>query len=501
MRARLRQRWDAASPRVRRGIQVATALLLAAVVAGLVLRGVIGEQLWPSQRAQELRMQAEAALDAGRLSAADGSGARELFEAALALQPDQVEARAGLGRVAVAALAQARLHADDGRIAHARIALRLAQDLQAPRADLEEAARRLGAIEADNGRIALLLERADAALEAGRLDGADDAALPLFQRVVLLQPRNEAALEGREDALADLLAPVPAALERGDIAGAADLIRRAERFDTGHAALPPLRAELGRAIERENRRIDRLIGSDALAAAASACLALRTAAAGDIAGACTSVLPARLLQGARLRAADFDFSRALAQLEQARALGADAAAVAAAEARLQQAIRESGRLAAPAASARTARRVGELLAQAELAGQRGQWLAPPGDSAWDRLRQARALAPDDPRVVAALRALLPNARRCTHEGLRDNNLGRAQACLEAWQQLAPGEAGVGAARQRLAERWLAVGTQRLADGDIEGARAALARARGLQPTVAGGAELADRLQRAGAGRD
>ena len=29
MRARLRQRWDAASPRVRRGIQVATALLLA----------------------------------------------------------------------------------------------------------------------------------------------------------------------------------------------------------------------------------------------------------------------------------------------------------------------------------------------------------------------------------------------------------------------------------------------------------------------------------------
>ena len=187
----LRQRWQSAPPALRTGARVLAVALLLALLLGLSLRGAIGEWLWPAQRAQELRVQAQAALDAGRLSATDGSGARELFEAALALQPDQVEARAGLGRVAEAALAQARAHADAGRIAHARIALRLANELQAPRADLDAMAQRLATLEADGGRIARLLERADAALAAGRLDGADDAALPLYQRVVQLQPRHQ----------------------------------------------------------------------------------------------------------------------------------------------------------------------------------------------------------------------------------------------------------------------------------------------------------------------
>ena len=40
---------------------------------------------------------------------------------------------------------------------------------------------------------------------AGRLDGADDAALPLYRRVLALQPTSTEALEGREDALSELL--------------------------------------------------------------------------------------------------------------------------------------------------------------------------------------------------------------------------------------------------------------------------------------------------------
>ena len=497
----LRSRWQAAPPAMRRASRVLAAALLLALLVGMLFRGAIGEWLWPAQHAQELRMRAEAALDAGRLSAADGSGARELFEAALALQPDQVEARAGLARVAVAALAQARAHADAGRIARARIALRLAHDLQAPRASLETMEHRLTDLEGDGDRIARLLSRADAALRAGQLDGSDDAALPLYQRVVQLQPRNQAALEGREDALADLLAPASAALEGGDIVGAANLIRRAEHFDAGHAALPGLRAKLGRAVERQAGRIDALLRRDQLAAAAAICMTLQGAARAAEAGACTTLLPRRLLHRAGEQAADFDLAGARASMENARDLGADPGDIAAAEARLQRASRDARRVTGGAQAPGTRQRVTRLLAQAEQAGQRGDWLAPPGESAWDHLRQARALAPGDPRVVAALGAMLPAARRCNADGLRDNNLGRAQACLEAWQQLAPGDAALALARSRLGERWLAFGAQRLADGDIRGARAALARARGLQPSMAGVEELAGRIERASVGAD
>ena len=501
MKPALRARWRLAPPAAKRAARVLAVSLLVVLLIGLLLRGAIGEWLWPAQRAQQLQVQAQAALDAGRLSAADGSGARELFEAALALQPDQVEARAGLGRVAGAALAQAQAHADAGRIAHARIALRLANELQAPRVRLDAMERRLTDLEADGDRIARFLERADAARQAGHLDGSDDAALSLYQRVVQLQPRHQAALEGREDALADLLAPAPAALQAGDIVSVADLIRRAEHFDPGHAALPPLRAELGRAVESERRRIDTLLHKDDLAAAASICLMLHAAGRASETDACATVLPGRLLQRAGERAADFDFASAGASIEQARGLGADPAALAATQVRLQRAIREAGRLARTASTPRTRERVSWLLAQAEQAGQRGNWLAPPGESAWDHLRQARALAPGDPRVMAAVQAMLPAARRCNAEGLRDNHLGRAQACLEVWQQLAPADAAIMIARRRLGERWLAMGAQRLADGDVDGARAALLRARGLQPGLAGVEELAGRIQRASVGMD
>ena len=81
--------------------------LLLALLLALIFHQALGRWLWPDPRYDALRQRAELALRAGKLSAADGSGARELFEAALALQPDQLEAREGLERVAQAAMARA----------------------------------------------------------------------------------------------------------------------------------------------------------------------------------------------------------------------------------------------------------------------------------------------------------------------------------------------------------------------------------------------------------
>ena len=82
--------------------------MIAVVALILLLRGPIADRLWPVANAEALRQQAEAALQQGRLSAEDGSGARELFEAAVAIDPDRAELRSGLSRVAQAALQQAR---------------------------------------------------------------------------------------------------------------------------------------------------------------------------------------------------------------------------------------------------------------------------------------------------------------------------------------------------------------------------------------------------------
>ena len=104
-----REAWRARWYRLPRAWRIAvlsvSAVLLLAFVAAVLFRQRIGDWIWPDPRAEELRTQAGVALAAGRLSVADGSGARELYEAALALQPDQVQAREGLSRVALAALA------------------------------------------------------------------------------------------------------------------------------------------------------------------------------------------------------------------------------------------------------------------------------------------------------------------------------------------------------------------------------------------------------------
>ena len=104
-REALRARWRALPRGWRLAVLSVFAVLLLAFVAAVLFRQRIGGWIWPDPRAEALRTQAGLALAAGRLSAADGTGARELYEAALALQPDQVEAREGLSRVALAALA------------------------------------------------------------------------------------------------------------------------------------------------------------------------------------------------------------------------------------------------------------------------------------------------------------------------------------------------------------------------------------------------------------
>ena len=120
---------------------IVCALVLAVLV--IALRRPLGDRLWPEARAQALRDQAAIALAHGRLTAADGSGARELYDAALAIDPDRNDARVGLMRVGEAALAQARAATRVDDYAQAHAALRLAQELAVPRRQSDAVATQL----------------------------------------------------------------------------------------------------------------------------------------------------------------------------------------------------------------------------------------------------------------------------------------------------------------------------------------------------------------------
>jgi hypothetical protein len=480
------------------------ALAVVALIAlGAVLRGPVAEWLWPEAEAERLRQQAEAALTRGHLSAEDGSGARELYEAAIAIDPDRAELRAGLGRVATAALAQARRALDDGRLHDAQRHLRLARALSAPRAQTEAVADALRRRQAAVAGLDTLLAAAETARAAGRLHGAADAALPLYARILALQPDHQRALEGRDDSVSLLLRDARAALARGDLAQGGAWIAAAAGYDPGHSELPDAQAALAQAAERVRRRADADLRSGRLARAADGYRAWRDSGV-DNAGADAALAAVARAHAASARkaAADFEFERARDELAAAQALAPDAPELAEARAALQRAERAHARARAgmidttPNAAQR--RKVRALLQQAAEAEARGDWLTPPGESAFDTLRAARALAPADPAVRNALARILPRARDCFENELRDNRLQRARVCLDARIALEDDTRALADARTRLAQRWIAIGEERLRAGELDAARNAHESARALDPRAEGLRAFAERLRAAGA---
>jgi hypothetical protein len=474
-----------------RGAIVATLAALALVIA---FRRPLADRLWPEARSQALRDQAALALAQGRLSAPDGSGARELYEAALAIDPDRLDSRVGLARVAEAALARARRQAIAEQFAPAHDALRLARSLAVPRAEAEAVERLLRQREAAHAGIEQLLARAAAARKAHRLDGGADAALPLSQRVLALQPDRVEALEGREDALSDLLQQARRALRNGDLVAAARLAKAARGYDPGHADLPGVDADLAVAIEQARAQADRALRRSRLESATGQYQALLQIDPGDAEArrGLQQVAAAWAARAAR-QAADFQFADADAALAQARALDPGSAALRDASREIAHARQSKARLRATLPRGERDRQVRALLQQAQAAQARGDLLDPPGDSAFDKLRAARALSPDDPAVRRAGARLLPLARVCFERELRGNNLGRARACLDARRALEGEGTAVAQARRRLAQRWLAVGEERLRAGNLSGAQQALASARAIDGGVAGLEDFAARL--------
>lgn len=472
------------------------------VVLAVVLvwvRQPLSEWLWPETRIQALRTSAEEALVQGRLSSADGTGARELFEAALALDPDRPGARDGLARVGLAALARADAAVREGQHARARESIALARSLGVPKARVESLERTIRQREIEQAGIAPRLAAARRARAEGRLHGGADAALAHYAAVLELQPGNTEALEGRDDVIADVLAEARRRLSAGELEAAVALVREAREFDPAHADLPAVLGEINRSIDATRTRAERDLRNNRLTRALNGFdRVLAVQADDDAARAGRRAVGLRLLQRSERFAADFRFREAEAALAVAAdVLGADPA-LAEARAHLTRARRSQARLGNAEMTPQRERRLRQLLTEAAAAEARGNLLLPPGESAFDKVRAARAIAPVDQRVKAAAARLVPAARRCFDKAMHENRLLTATACLDASRQLEPTDRWLPGARGRLAQRWVAVGNERLGAGELDAARRALDAATALDPRVAGRAELAARLRQASA---
>ncbi|MEN5425348.1 hypothetical protein ABE522_03090 [Stenotrophomonas pennii] len=477
------------------------ALLAAGVLflALILLRKPLADWFWDEPRIQQLLEQGDHALASGRLSAADGTGAREYFQAALALDNDRSQAREGLARTGMAALQSGELALAGDDLDSAAEALALARQLQVPQRASDALARQLRARRAAGAGLDVLLGQARQALAAGRLDDTPDDALPLLQRVLELRPLDVAALEMREDALSDLLLRARAASEDGEVLQAARLVQRARAYDPGHADLPASQEALSRALESRARRAANHLRRGRLDAAMEQ-LQPAQDAAGDEPSVATQRerLAAALLKDALRLAADYRFDEAVSRLDDAQRWQVAPRDLAAARQQVERV--RAGRQPQRGSGARSGagrqqlERLLERLGEAEA---RGQLIAPPGASAYDALREAQSLAPDDRRVAAAAKRLLPASRHCFEDALRENRVQAAGACLDAWQTLAPTDSGIGRARNRLALRWVAVGSERLGSGDVAFAARAAAQARLWQPALAELPAFEARVRQAG----
>jgi tetratricopeptide (TPR) repeat protein len=487
-------------------------LALAVVAALLLWRGPIAARLVPAPKQALLMRDADRALAHGKLTSADGRGASELYMAVLALDPDHQPAREGLARTGEAALAQARTALQRNDLAAARDDLALAHRLSVPIAEIQPLDESLRMRATAGTSIARLLEQAAGAESAGILDdGSGDTggrdALALYQRALAADPGNAVVLARRQALFARMLDQAAARAAAGDVDAAAATIDRVASIDAADPDLPVARAQLAAARARlDQSRAHRLESADTALRQGrieTAVDGYRAVLAGEAGNAraragLRAAADAYALEAGR-DAADFEFKRAEAMLAQARALAPDAPSVRAAEQHLRNARVHRGVGPSSRNVGADRQRLTTLLADAERAMGNDHLLDPPGESAYDKLRAAADLAPNDPGVRAMERRFGTTAIGCYQRAMSANQLDRAEGCLDALATMQAGYPRLWSMRDALAERWLAIADERLGAGEFDAVRHALDAARRLSPRLRGLPALEARLRQARAG--
>jgi len=504
---------------------VLIAVLLAAV-GGLWFNQSRLRSLVPRTDFDEVLHRAQVALQQGHLDGTDGTSARELFEAARALEPDNDAARQGLNDVGRAEVARADAALQAGKIDEASQALANARELLGGGSDVDRLTQAIAKARVSSGQTDTLVAQAQQALSDNKLDGPDGAAA-LYQRVLAAEPDNAVARHGMDQVGDAMAAQVQKALTANDVAAASAGIDRLAAVLPNYAQLPTLRASLSALQAQSSSALTDAInqGNDALRAGRidgdgndtalahfKAALAIDPNNAQAKAGL-GQVAQALVVQAnAAIDAGDTDHARQL--LDQADALAPGSADLVAARARLGQppvpavpppsagngataSTQQQENNPTPPPAQLTGQQqiqVADLVSRARQAAARGDIMSPPGNCAYDLYRGALAIDGNNQQALAGLQALPGEVQQQFNNALRGGSLKKAGSLLDALSNLEPGDGAIAISRQRLANAWFDQAEQQLDSGDRDNAAASLEQGRQLQPNDPRLREIMARMQ-------
>jgi tetratricopeptide (TPR) repeat protein len=218
-------------------------------------------------RRDQYLAQGEADLHAGKISGSGDDNALAQFQAALAEDPGNAQAQAGLGQVAQALVVQANAALDAGHADDAKQFLDAAAKLAPKSADLAAARSRLQSAEhtaaaqnddtagappqpvltpAQSAKVARMVQQADAAARQGELMlPPGDSAYDLYRGALAIDGDNAAAQAGLHALPQKARELFGRALHHGNLEHAGDLLSTLAELSPGDAALGGMQRDLG----------------------------------------------------------------------------------------------------------------------------------------------------------------------------------------------------------------------------------------------------------------
>jgi len=512
------------------------------VVIGVLVIVAIGAWAWSHQAAlsgmlpqtqlNSLLARADTAYSAGNLSGSPDS-ARDLYEAARALDPDNEHALTGLQNVGHAELDRAQEALKRRDYASARTSLEEARSLLGGGAAVEGVDQELAKAVLNSSNVDVMINQARAALANGHIDG-DDGAAALFRKVLAGDPHNAVARHGM-DQVGDLLATrIQGQLGSNDLAGAKQTLSSLAGLLPRYSQLPTLRASVADADRasdsqrdqyldkgQEYLRAGKVTGTGDDNAEAQFKAALKADPDNDKARAGLGQVAEALIVQANAAMESGQAQDAKKRLDEAAELAPKSADLAAARSRLAagqaQHAREARDLAVarsrpaasdtgyvPEASASPppapltpmqSAKVARLVARAKGAVRNGDIMLPPGDSAYDLYRAALGIDGNNAEAQAGLRALPEVTRAQFDQAVRADNLDHAHDMLATLEQLDPGDPAAPSMRHRLGSAWLDRADHYVGLGELAAARTALQEAQRLVPQDPRISEVDARIQR------
>jgi len=477
------------------------------------LRGML-----PNTDLNDVLNRAQTALQQGHLDGNDGTSARELYEQANALEPDNDRAHQGLHQVGMAEVARADAALQAGKLDDADQALAIARELLGGGSDVDQLTQQIAKARNATGQIDTVIGQAQQAFTDGKLDGPDGAGA-LYQRALATDPTNAVARHGLDQVGGALAAQARKALDANDRAGAGVIIDRLAALLPNYGDLPSLRTAQTQLQQQDTGALADILkqGEDALRAGRisgagddtalahfKAALAIdpdnaeAKAGLGQVAEALIVQANAALDGG--------DATQAKQLLDQSAVLAPKSADLLASRARLGQGAgqgasqgvvsddEDTSTVTPVNLTPQQSAQVDRMVQQAQQAASRGDIMSPPGNCAYDLYRSALAIDGNNPAARAGLQGLSSLVSQQFQQALRDGDLVKASDLLGTLGNLSPGDAGQLQLQDRLAGAWLDKAEQQLNSGDRNGAAQALQQARKLAPNQPRLQQLTLRMQ-------